>query len=454
MISVNIDKRSLLKELEAYSSSDMYPFHMPGHKRNKEFLPHELPYDIDITEIYGFDNLHDPHGILKRSQEKARRLFGSQYSYMLVNGTTCGILSAVSAAVSYGSEIIIAANCHKSVFNACEINDLDIHFIYPKQDAHSGICMDIKPESVAEALRQYPDSKAVVITSPTYEGVISDIRAIADIVHSCGIPLITDNAHGAHQRFCSVSSEGEPIEGGSDIVVSSLHKTLPSLTQTAVANLQGDFIDHRVFEHYLSVFQTSSPSYALMSSMDICFDFLSDSKAAFGRYCERLGRFGEKMKNLRHLRVLCHGNDSIERHGFYAFDKGKIVIAASHTNISGVRLMEILREEYHIELEMSYPSYAVAMTSVCDSDEGFDRLAAALLDIDKLIEYSDVPDMVIGIPQPRKADGNTPEDMICNGYIYAYPPGVPIVTPGDIIDRETKKYIERLEKAGVTVIRS
>ena len=448
---MNGDNINLLRKLEEYSASGMYPFHMPGHKRNTKLLSDDLPYGIDITEIAGFDNLHDAKGILKRTQDKAKTLFGSEYSYMLVNGTTCGILAAVSSAADHGDEIIIARNCHKSVYNACGINALDIHFIYPEQDIHSGVCMHVEPESVEEALNMYPDSKAVVITSPTYEGVISDIKAIAEITHSRNIPLIVDNAHGAHQRFCGSSREGEPVMCGADIVISSLHKTLLSLTQTAVANLQGGLVDHERFENYLSVFETSSPSYVLMASMDSCFDFLKDGSTAFEEYCKHLEAFGGKMKALRNLRVLCHGNDTKQLHGFFGFDKGKIVISTLHTNISGVRLMELFREKYRIELEMAYPHYAVAMTSVCDSAEGFDRLANALLETDKSLEYRESTCFGAEIPRPKKADSTTPASMICKKYIYAYPPGVPIVIPGEIIDDSTKEYIEGLKKAGVDV---
>ena len=438
--------------LDSYSRTDMYPFHMPGHKRNFASSPFGLPYSVDITEIDGFDNLHDPHEILMKSRLKAKELFGSKYSYLLVNGSTCGILAAVFSAANHGDEIIIARNCHKSVYNACSLNDLDIHYIYPGQDGGSGVCCDIKPESVLEALSLHPQSKAVVITSPTYEGVISDVKAIAEIAHRFSVPLIVDNAHGSHQRFCRLSREGEPIECGADIVISSLHKTLPSLTQTSCANLGGDIIDHKAFEKYLSIFQTSSPSYVLMASMDYCFDFLRESRSSFEEYCRRLEAFGERMRKLKNLRVLCYGNDSKRNHGFFGFDLGKIVIVTSRTDISGVQLSRILREQYSIELEMAYMYYAVAMTSVCDTAEGFDRLANALTEIDASLEYRGAPLTITEMPKPQRAAGDTPKDMIAKDYIYAYPPGIPIVVPGEIIDRETEAYIKRLKDSGVTVV--
>ena len=244
---------------------------------------------------------------------------------MLINGSTCGILSAIRTVTNYGDNIIIARNCHKSVYNGCLLNNLEINFIFPPQDESSGVCGSVSPESVLEAIKGSPDSKAVVITSPTYEGVISDIRSISRITHSYGIPLIVDNAHGAHQRFFGLM-DGEPVECGADIVISSLHKTLPSLTQTAVAHINGDIIDHRRFEKELAIFETSSPSYILMASIDKCLDFLKNDCDLFEKYKLRLQKFSESINKLKYLKVLCHGSDSISNHNFYSFDPGKIVI--------------------------------------------------------------------------------------------------------------------------------
>ncbi len=434
---------------------------MPGHKRNTELLGVSLPFDIDITEIDGFDDLHASCGILKNSSDKARKVFHSEHSYMLINGSTCGILSAIRTVTNYGDNIIIARNCHKSVYNGCLLNNLEINFIFPPQDESSGVCGSVSPESVLEAIKGSPDSKAVVITSPTYEGVISDIRSISRITHSYGIPLIVDNAHGAHQRFFGLM-DGEPVECGADIVISSLHKTLPSLTQTAVAHINGDIIDHRRFEKELAIFETSSPSYILMASIDKCLDFLKNDCDLFEKYKLRLQKFSESINKLKYLKVLCHGSDSISNHNFYSFDPGKIVICTSGTSISGVELSDILRKKYNMELEMAYPFYAVAMTSVCDTDDGFQRLSNALIDIDKSLSHSEINIPVLPFPKPKKSglgiieanDKTLPlgSEKISRDYIFAYPPGIPIVIPGEFLDDETVSYIETLKASGIKVI--
>ena len=454
--------KNLYDKLKDYSETDSYPFHMPGHKRNTDLLGVSFPFDIDITEIDGFDNLHSAEGILKNAADKARKVFHSEHSYMLINGSTCGILAAIRSVTEYGDDIIIARNCHKSVYNGCLLNNLNMHFIYPPQDDKSGVSGSIAIDSVREAIENCMTAKAVVITSPTYEGVISDIKSIADIAHSYGIPLIVDNAHGAHQIFFGLN-EGEPIQGGADIVISSLHKTLPSLTQTAVAHVNGNLVDSRRFERELSIFETSSPSYILMSSIDTCFDFLENSGKLFEEYRKNLHKFSESIKYLKHLTVLCHGSDDISEHKFYSFDTGKIVICTSGTNLSGVELMKLLRDKYGLELEMAYPFYAVAMTSVCDKREGFVRLSKALIEIDESILFSGNTVPVLPIPKPEKSglslakasDKNliVNDDKISRGYIFAYPPGIPIVIPGEIIDDEILMYIEVLKASGVNVIR-
>lgn len=455
-------KGELYSSLEAYSKTKAYPFHMPGHKRNSGLLGSALPYDIDITEISGFDDLHSAKGILKNVQEKAQRLYRSERSYILVNGSTCGILAAISSVVHRGDCVIAARNCHKAVYNACFLSELDVRFIFPDTN-ELGICASITPQSVFRALEDCPNAKAVILTSPTYEGVISDIKAIADICHAHGAPLIVDSAHGAHLPFFSFGKPGEPVTNGADIVISSLHKTLPSLTQTAVAHVNGGLVDHERFEKYLGFFETSSPSYVLMASIDACFDFLSGSEEMFSQYENRLRAFYDSVKALEKLNVL-RG----DAHGWYAFDKGKLVISTGGTSITGVQLMERLRLEYGLELEMAYPMYALAMTSVCDTDEGLSRLSKALCEIDKTLKRTSGSTFPPKLPRPiRLCMTNAELDalpktkltrelaegggFVSRSCIFAYPPGIPIVTPGEIVSTEEFEYIEALKRCGVRV---
>lgn len=458
-------ENNLYEKLKIYSAEDICPMHMPGHKRNTKILGKDIPYDIDITEINDFDNLHHAEGIIKNTAEKAEELFNSQNSFLLINGSTCGILAAIRCTVHYGKEIIIARNSHKSVYNGCELNGLTVHYIYPPVDSQTGLSGSISAESVRKALKIHPNASAVLITSPTYEGVISDIRSISQTVHSFGIPLIVDNAHGAHQRFCSFT-EGEPVECGADIVISSLHKTLPSLTQTALAHVNGNLINASDFAKQLAVFETSSPSYVLMASIDRCLNILKEKgQILFQIYENNLSDFSEKTKSLKNLSVVCHGKDSLKNHSFFAFDYGKIVICTNNCSISGTELSQLMREKYKIELEMAYSFYAVAMTSICDSKENFNRLADALSEIDNTVltcsnavKHPTVP----VLSQSSYSFATLPEKdtiiklseavgKISLDYVFAYPPGIPLVVPGEIIDRALINYVEVLVQFGVEV---
>lgn len=224
----------LFDKLANYGNSGIYPFHMPGHKRQKtvDFNP----YKIDITEIEGFDNLHHAEGVLLEAQKKAEKLYGSEESHFLINGSTAGILSAVSACAK--KTVLIARNCHKAVYHAALIRNLDVYYVYPEIQEEFMLNGGINPADVERSLEEHPEIEAVVITSPTYDGIVSDVKRIAEIAHAYGKPLIVDEAHGAHFGFSKYFPENS-VHLGADIVIHSLHKTLPSYTQTALIHING-----------------------------------------------------------------------------------------------------------------------------------------------------------------------------------------------------------------------
>ena len=274
----------LYDKLKAYSESDFYAFHMPGHKRNKALLGIELPYDLDITEIDGFDDLHHADGILKEEQERAARVFGAEESHFLVNGSTAGILSAVMGCTHRGDKILVARHCHKSIYHAIYMNGLVPRYVYPEFDISMHMNGEISKEDVAKALAAEPDIKAVVIVSPNYDGVVSDVKGIAEVAHSYRIRLIVDEAHGPHFGF-HPAFPGRANDLGADVVINSLHKTLPSLTQTAILHINGKLANRRRIKKYLDMLQSSSPSYIFMASLDACVDFL-DGKCEEA-FCEQ-----------------------------------------------------------------------------------------------------------------------------------------------------------------------
>ena len=489
----------LLERLTEYVGSDAYPFHMPGHKRREipDGIPGGFPdpYGIDITEIDGFDNLHHAEGILKDAMETAAAIYGADRSWYLVNGSTCGILSAVFAATENGGKILTARNCHKAVYHAICLNRLEAEYLYPEEITEFGINGGIRAEDVRKALEKdamrcagnsgdvrgkITKIQAVLITSPTYEGVVSDIRAIADAAHEYGIPLIVDEAHGAHLEYADQchSFPKSALEYGADIVIQSLHKTLPCFTQTAILHVKGKLVDQDRISRYLSMFQTSSPSYLFMAGMERCIRYMDgDGRNEMIRYEKRLERFMERMEGLQVLEVLDR-----EICGKYrtvaGWDPSKIVVSTMRAeDFHGEELAETLRRKYHLEMEMTAPEYVIAMTSLMDTEEGFERLGTALLEIDGALRRR----MESG--RKEKAASETPEGLesklshpvrrmlICEAmdadtertafqdtvgkvsaeFVYLYPPGIPIIAPGEVFTDAIVEKIMAYKAAGLLV---
>ena len=489
----------LLERLTEYAGSDAYPFHMPGHKRREipDGIPGGFPdpYGIDITEIDGFDNLHHAEGILKDAMDEAAAIYGADRSWYLVNGSTCGILSAVFATTENGGKILTARNCHKAVYHAICLNRLEAEYLYPEEITEFRINGGIRAEDVRKALEKdamrcagnsgdvrgkITKIQAVLITSPTYEGVVSDIRAIADAAHEYGIPLIVDEAHGAHLEYADQchSFPKSALEYGADIVIQSLHKTLPCFTQTAILHVKGKLVDQDRISRYLSMFQTSSPSYLFMAGMERCIRYMDgDGRNEMIRYEKRLERFMERMEGLQVLEVLDR-----EICGKYrtvaGWDPSKIVVSTMRAeDFHGEELAETLRRKYHLEMEMTAPEYVIAMTSLMDTEEGFERLGTALLEIDGVLRRR----MESG--RKEKAASETPEGLesklshpvrrmlICEAmdadtertalqdtvgkvsaeFVYLYPPGIPIIAPGEVFTDAIVEKIMAYKAAGLLV---
>ena len=462
-------KGLLQSEIEKITD-EMLPMHMPGHKRR--LRPSDcLPYDWDITEISGADDLHAANGSLKEAMERASALWGSRRTFFLVGGSTCGLLAAIRAAAPFGSEIIAARNCHRSVYHAIELGGYKVHWIIPAQDRKFGISGPIGPEQVRSMLRRHPYSAAVILTSPTYEGVVSEIGPIARLCHSVSIPLIVDEAHGAH--FGLFEEGGFPesaVRLGADAVVQSVHKTLPSLTQTALLHIGGSLLREREVERQLGIFETSSPSYPLMISIDSCVNLLrEEGSELFGRWKKNLDRFYRDAEEFRVIRVL--GDDRLGRRTrrFSARDRSKILISFSEGGLRGAKAAQILRNKYGIETEMSSGMNVLAMTGPGDSDENYDKLYEALRSMDIVLwrrgEAENKGRTPLKVPEVRTACTilravNTPyeevpltecEGRICGEYLYIYPPGIPILAPGEYIMADHIRALTRAEADGNSV---
>ncbi len=538
----------LYDKLVKHAENGAYPMHMPGHKRNGAWLSMENPYLLDITEIEGFDDLHAPEGILREGMERAARLYGADESWYLVNGSTAGILAGIAAATRPGDTVLVARNCHRSVYHALMVNRLEPVYLYPPVDPDWGIWGSIRPQDVEEALeKEERKISLVVITSPTYEGVLSDVGRIAEICHAHGVPLLVDEAHGAHLGFSegnaaagafpSVEVQGDSmgfpegmagagaftvveaqedslifpagaVSAGADLVVQSLHKTLPSLTQTGLLHRRGERVSGDRVKECLDIYQTSSPSYILMASIDRCLELLEPENRGWMRDWEdRLRGFYLPARRLRGLRVLT-GSPA-----FFARDPSKLVLSTRGTGHTGPELAELLRRPYGFEPEMTSTDYVIAMTGAGDTWEAMARFTESILEIDDLwmrergSKNRENPEKGFREEEwagtrgetenrergeeanraemkNRNSSGNEAHDLrgmwddfracprwplwearltegrtvplnrealgaISRDFVYAYPPGIPILAPGEEITESVLAAVTLCEEKGI-----
>lgn len=473
-------EKALISQLEAYAGSDFYPCHMPGHKRNLEELIGEPKANgaerpgraeavlaaaarLDITEIDGFDNLHEPEGVLKAAMDRAARLYRADQTFYSVNGSTAGLLTAISAAVPEGGKLIMARNCHKAVYHAVYLRRLRPVYLYPELVPGLNIAGALTADQVESALALHPDAEAVLLTSPTYDGVTADVKQIAQVAHQYGKPLIVDAAHGAHFGFHPAFPDS-PVHLGADLTVVSLHKTMPCMTQTALLHVCGERVSRKRLRMFEGIYQTSSPSYFLMAGMDRCIRLTEEKGAAlWDSFFREREDFLKRTQKLRALRIITAG---CRDGGVGRLDPGKILIESSKTGLTGKQLYDILLEQYHLQMEMAAGNYVTAIMTCCDREEGWRRLAEALCEIDGLYgkqneEGADrtrqpYPRLDLGcilseaLDAPvRKVGLAEAEGEISGAFINLYPPGIPIVVPGERLSREAVELIGCYRKQGL-----
>ena len=371
----------------------------------------------------------------------------------------------------------MSRNCHKAAYHGVFLNRLRVEYIYPQIIEEFGIQGGLVPEDVEQVLKTDHDIQAVLVVSPTYDGIVSDVEKIVEICHGCGIPLIVDEAHGAHFRY----HKGFPVSAlvlGADVVIQSLHKTLPAFTQTSILHVKGDLVDRERLEHYLQIFQSSSPSYLFMAGMERCLRFMEESKGTeegmtggrsmMDQFYHRLVKLRKELGAMKHLRLL--EEDQKGKNGVYDLDISKVIISTRGTGINGEELGEWLRREYHLEMEMCAAEYVTAITTVMDTEEGLRRLRNALLEIDgklsdrvesqdcgkKNQRYELKPETVMSIADgweqaDKKISLEDSVGRISGEYIYLYPPGIPFVVPGEKISQEVVDLVKRYQKCGYSV---
>jgi len=465
------DETPLFDALMEYVNRQTIPFHVPGHKKGVGIDPEfkafigENPFKIDVTVFKLVDSLHHPTGPIKKAQELAADAYGSDASFFSIHGTSGAIQAMILSVVTDGDKIIIPRNVHKSITAGIILSGAIPVYMQPELDKQVGIAHGVSPKTVEETLKQHPDAKAVLIINPTYYGVATDIKTIAEIVHSYDIPLIVDEAHGPHLGF----NDKLPIsamEAGADICSQSTHKIIGAMTQGSLLQVREGRIDVPKVQQVLNILQTTSPSYILMASLDCARrqialhgEELLDKTIALANYAR---------KEINEIPgFYCFGEEVLGKEGCFAFDPTKITINCRELGITGFDLDMILSNKYHIQMELSDLYNVLAVGSFGDTIETINALLEALREISsdyygkghKKSDFIDIPDIPEQIQIPREAFTsaktsillNKSIGMISGEFLMAYPPGIPILCPGERITKEIVQYVQRLKDTGLYV---
>ncbi|MEJ8553931.1 aminotransferase class I/II-fold pyridoxal phosphate-dependent enzyme [Tepidibacter sp. Z1-5] len=451
----------IINKLNDIKNSEIISFHVPGHKNGKIF--DRLGYsdfknsivNIDTTEIPGTDNLHSPEEIIKKSQDIASKVFKSDQTFFLVNGTTCGIQAAIMAVCSLKDKIIVNRDCHQSVINTCILGDIEPIYVTPKIDMSSGISLGVKLDDIKRLIEEDEGIKAVLITSPTYYGINTDIKSISDYLHKKNKILIVDEAHGSHIGLNDRLGMSA-IEQGADISIQSTHKTLPCFTQASMIHIKSDRVDINRLKSFLRMVQSSSPSYMLMSSIEMAVEIYSKhGKELMEELIYNIDKTKDYIKKLKNIYLY---NDK-------GNDITKMYIITKNLKRAGYEVEDIFRQKYNIQVELSNPYGVLLICSIGNDKDDFEKLRQALKYIDNEIGDEDLleSDYPNYIPKkalnPREAFYSNRKSIpiedsigkICAEYIIPYPPGISLLSPGEIITKEVIEYVQKWKKIGMNV---
>ncbi len=482
-----------------HAGRDTVSFHMPGHKGARLYRRFDYDsfldqiVDCDITEIVGADNLFQTEGIIAGTMAKYRKLFDAKASYLLINGSSGGIIASIMACVPQGGKLIMARNCHKSVFSGLALGGIRPVYAHPSMVEEYGITGPVSPEEISRLLTENPDASAVILPSPNYYGICSDIRAIAGIVHAAGKYLIVDQAHGAHLKFfetCGAAGAADAADAagasadgpfavpesaetqGADLVINSTHKTLCSFTQSAVLNVPAGsrFDDLYHLEDKLQQMESTSPSYLLMASLDINADILADHGGELiEAWRDNLNYFYQEAAGIDGLTFM-----QVTDGARQAMDMTKINLDMSACGLDGHRLEEALLA-HEIYAELVTGNILMCMTGIGNTREDFDRLLSALREISEahpaeqdtaFAEDSSAPDTATAgaalwtkhrtlheVPRVKElVPLQQCTGRICASSLIPYPPGIPLICPGEEIGAEEIDYIRTLRGQGDNVI--
>ncbi|QQE74534.1 aminotransferase class V-fold PLP-dependent enzyme [Brevibacillus composti] len=457
----------LYEHLDRHAQTHPHPFHVPGHKMGRSFdsagihrFSDVLP--LDVTEISGMDDLHDPAGVIAEAQALAAEAFGAEETRFLIGGSTVGNMALIMSVCRPGDKILVQRNCHKSVFHGMMLARAHPVYIVPAVDPDSGVAAGIRREDVERALQVHPDAKAVFITNPTYYGMGIDLAKMAAVVHRFGIPLLVDEAHGSHYGFHSAFPLSA-MQCGVDAAVQSTHKMTAALTMSSMLHIQGPRIDRERLARSLAILQSSSPSYLLMASLDLARRHLvHEAGQEWSELLPQLERLRERIRSLAWLELAELGPSSV----YTTMDPLKLMLILRTDDLDGYGLQQLL-EESSIYPELADTSHVLLAASSgtraedlhqlmrvleslpCQSAQSSRRFAQA-----GMVSSSFLREQAMPIHEAMDAERisiplEQAEGHIAGEMIIPYPPGIPLLAPGERIDAPFLQQLTELRKSRV-----
>lgn len=469
---VQHSRAPLFEALRDYAKKDMAPFHTPGHKQGGGIDPEFLDllgrnvFAIDLTELPEVDNLHDPDHVIREAQELAAAAYGSDRAFFLMNGSTSGNNVGVLSVCDPGDKLIIPRNSHKSVIGGIILGGAVPIYVMPEWDSELGLAHGVTPQSIKETILRHPDAKGVFLVNPTYYGSTIDLKSIAEVCHEHGLPLLVDEAHGPHLHF---HDELPPsaLSCGADLVVQSTHKILSAMTQSSLLHVRGNRIDVKRVKNVLQLLQSTSPSYVLMASLDVARrqmvlhgrDFLGDTIA--------LARWAREELN-KIPGVQCFGEEKIGRPGLFGLDVTKLTVNVAGLGLTGFEAIDLLNERFNIQSEMATLYNVLEIVSIGNSRKHLERLVQALQTLSDEnqgraaltpVPTPPIPDLPEMAVTPREAFFAPvkripfPESVgeICAEIVAPYPPGIPILVPGERITPAIVEYLTVIHSHGAFI---
>lgn len=464
-------KTPYLDALKKYISEEVAPFDVPGHHMGnvsndfKDYIG-EMTFKCDVNAPRGLDNLNHPTGVILEAEDLLASAYDADEAFFLINGTSAGILAMIMATCSAHQEIIMPRNCHKSAINALVLSGARPIFIKPDYDYNLEIANQPSVDAYIEAMDKYPNARAVFVINPTYFGAVLDLKAIVEEAHKRGMLVLVDEAHGAHFAFNHYGPYSA-MECGADLSAVSLHKTAGSLTQSSALLRKGNLVSHYDISKTLAIINTTSPSTLFLASLDAARKYMALNGQTAMNDIVNLTNYARKEIN-RIPGFRAHGRDYFLAKGVYDYDDTKLVIELAHINLNGFEAYNLLKDEYHIQMELAEAYTLLAIVAIGSKKEHIDRLIAALKDISKKYlkkddnypKYTYDTPFAVGIIRPRTAyhaplkvvDLDDALGLISKESIMIYPPGIPLIIPGEIFNKDIIERIKYYRMKHATVL--